>query len=258
MSAILTSEDPSAIHPPPTSPPPNPGEFRDSGSFRGSQRYSSGYTPPVPTPSTNDESKRYSSSGYPVEEPNTAPQQRYSTGYPVSDPNQSAPTETYSQPYSQPSYSQQPAVGSDGSYVQYSENNENNEYGETRSGRPKTKLNIDLGLECVLVYLFSLISSIVILILEGKEGSAPDVRLYVRFHCFQSIMISLIWVFFEIIFGLIDSHTNTHGALGAIWWFAYMIVWILCMVQSFRFAKTLKLFKLPLLGRQAEKFAQQN
>jgi len=254
MSAILTAEDPSAIHPPPTSPPPNPGEYRDSGSFRGSQRYSSGgYTPPTPTTTTNDESKRYSSGGYPVEDPNTAPQQRYSTGYPVTDPNQSAPTESYSLP----SYSQPPPVGSDGSYVQYSENNEY-ENGETRSGRPKTKLGIDLGLECILVYFFSLISSIVILILEGKEGSAPDVRLYVRFHCFQSIMISFIWLFFEIIFGLIDSHTNTHAALGTIWWFLYMIVWILCMVQSFRYAKTLKLFKLPLLGKQAEKFAQQN
>jgi len=242
MSSFV--EDPSLIHPPPSNPPPNPGDYRNSGSFTGSQRYSAGYTPPTPTATTEEETKRYSSSGYPVEEPNTAPH-RYD-GYPVNDPNQGATgTNNF--------YSQAPPVGSDGSYVQYQENNE---YDETRSGRPKTKLGLDLGLESLLAYLFSLLSAIIILVLEGKEGSPPELRLYVRFHCWQSIMISIIWIFFEIIFGLIDSHTNTHGALGIIWWLCYMIVWILCMVQAFRFSKTLKLFKLPLLGNRAEKLAQ--
>eukprot|EP01112_Ceratiomyxa_fruticulosa_P022151 TRINITY_DN8030_c0_g1_i2.p1 TRINITY_DN8030_c0_g1~~TRINITY_DN8030_c0_g1_i2.p1 ORF type:complete len:240 (-),score=59.02 TRINITY_DN8030_c0_g1_i2:90-737(-) len=124
--------------------------------------------------------------------------------------------------------------------------------------RPKTKLGLDLGVECVIAYFFVLISSFIILILESSPSeipSPPQVQFYSKFHCCQSILIGTLLVVGMIIFGVLDDY-YTHGALGAIWWVLFMFVWITCMIQSYRYAGLLQLFKLPLIGDLAEKFAQ--
>jgi uncharacterized membrane protein len=113
-----------------------------------------------------------------------------------------------------------------------------------------------------LSYVFGWITGLIFFLSEKTNK-------FVRFHAMQSIMLSvaftvLLVIFYILMFVVIGgAATSASAAAGAgaivvvvgclfwILWLAYVILWIVCIIQ----AATGKWFKLPLIGDFAAKQA---
>ena len=105
----------------------------------------------------------------------------------------------------------------------------------------------------LLAYLIGVLS-IVFLLIEPYNKNK-----FVRFHCFQCIFfwcaiialnISLMVV--SIVLGMISS--TLAGLMGILWLvfpLAYFVGWVLLMVKAYQG----QMFKLPVIGNFAEKYA---
>lgn len=98
---------------------------------------------------------------------------------------------------------------------------------------------------------FTFIPAIVFLLLAPYKQSA-----YVRFHAWQSVLISFTAFVLEIVFAAISLLTLFLGAvtpaytlraISVLW----MVVWLVCVIQ----AMNGKRFKIPAIGSIAEKLS---
>jgi uncharacterized membrane protein len=79
---------------------------------------------------------------------------------------------------------------------------------------------------------------------------------YVRFHAWQSILLSVTAFLLSIVLGFALMFTLLLGpfvflTISRLIWLAWFIVWLLCLINAFNG----KRYKLPLLGDLAEKQA---
>lgn len=79
---------------------------------------------------------------------------------------------------------------------------------------------------------------------------------YVRFHCWQSIFLNIGAFVFFIVLSIVLGVTMFFMpfvvvVLSRVLWLAWLLIWILCVVN----AVNGKRFKLPLIGQLAEKQA---
>jgi uncharacterized membrane protein len=95
------------------------------------------------------------------------------------------------------------------------------------------------------------IPAIIFLMIEPYK-SKP----YVRFHAFQSILLTITWFVFSIaisfvlVFGMVFGMLRA-GVATPIFWMAWIIVCVLCAVSALNG----KYFKLPIIGPLADRLA---
>jgi len=95
------------------------------------------------------------------------------------------------------------------------------------------------------------VPALVFLILEPYNKSS-----FVRFHAWQSIFLNVAAFVISFILSIVLAFTLIFGvfimlAITRLVWLAWLVVWIICVVN----AANGKLYKLPILGDLAEKQA---
>jgi uncharacterized membrane protein len=73
---------------------------------------------------------------------------------------------------------------------------------------------------------------------------------FIRFHSFQSIVFTLMWVAVMGALRLVEEQTAVATVL-SIFWIVFFITWVLLMVKAYQG----KVFKLPLVGLLASRWA---
>ncbi|HCI79641.1 MAG TPA: hypothetical protein DHW02_08120 [Ktedonobacter sp.] len=170
----------------------------------------------------------------------------------------------YEQPYQQPGYGQQqqqyqaPGYGQQQQYQapnygqqQYQVPNyaQGQQFGSSVGDASSTSLNMAPNILALLTYLFSPISAIIILVLEKRNR-------FVRFHALQSLFLGIALVVLSIILGILVGIPILGWLFLVVRWLVDIgtfILWIYMMIQAFQG----KMYKLPYIGEQAEKFANQ-
>lgn len=168
----------------------------------------------------------------------------------------------YGQPYQQPGYGQQqqyqaPGYGQQQQYQapgygqqqQYQvPNYAQPQYGSAGDAS-STSLNMAPNILGLLSYLFSPISALIIFLLEKRNR-------FVRFHALQSLFLAGALIVLEIVSSIlvrIPILGLVFVCLSALVYIAAFVLWIVMMVQAYQG----KMFKLPIIGDQAEKYANQ-
>jgi len=170
------------------------------------------------------------------------------------------PQQPYQQPgygqqqqYQQPGYGQQQQQYQAPNYgqQQYQMPNyaQGSQFGASTGDASSTSLNMAPNILGLLAYLVWPISSIIIFILEKRNR-------FVRFHAMQALLIAAVFIVVSIVLGIFAGIPLIGGLfflVSRLVDFAAFILWIFMMVQAYRGQKT----KLPYIGEQAEKFANQ-
>ena len=171
----------------------------------------------------------------------------------------------YGQPYQQPGYGQQqyqaPGYGQQQQYQapgfgqqqqQYQVPNyaQGGQFGAGAAGdASSTSLNMAPNILGLLSYLFSPISALIIFLLEKRNR-------FVRFHALQALFLAGALIVLEIVSGIL-VHIPLIGlafaCLSIVAYFGAFVLWIFMMVQAYQG----KMYKLPYIGDQAEKYANQ-
>lgn len=156
------------------------------------------------------------------------------------------------QPYQAPGYGQQQQYQAPnyGQQQQYQAPNfaPGTQYGSAGDAS-STSMNMAPNILGLLAYLVWPISSIIIFVLEKRNR-------FVRFHAMQALLIGV----GLIVLGIVSAILSGIPLIGFLLFivtrivdFAAFILWIYMMVQAFQG----KMTKLPYVGEQAEKFANQ-
>jgi len=122
-----------------------------------------------------------------------------------------------------------------------------------RTRRPSST-GLDPNVAAALAYLAGPFSGVLLLIVERSSR-------YVRFHAMQSIVGLGGLGVFSVALGVLAVLTVFISATGFkvllyVWWATggvWVVVWIICLVKAF----TGRLWKMPLAGRYAERWAMQ-
>ena len=103
-----------------------------------------------------------------------------------------------------------------------------------------------------LCYLAGLVTGIIFLVVEPYKRDA-----FVRFHAFQSIFFSIVWIIFRILW----SNIVLAGPLGFLWSLfsligtlislAFFLFWLFLMYKAYNKEK----FMIPVIGEMASKQA---
>ena len=105
-----------------------------------------------------------------------------------------------------------------------------------------------------LSYLAGAITGIVFLLTEKDN--------FVRFHAFQSIIASVVWIVMWVVFTILSTIFTAIPLLGILaaiigffisigLWLAGVIVWIVLMIKAYQGQR----FRLPYIGEMAERYA---
>ena len=116
---------------------------------------------------------------------------------------------------------------------------------QTPTQTPATSNSLDPKVTAMLAYLLWLLGGIVFFAISKDQ--------YVRFHAAQSILLSIVVAIlyvFMMIFGFMFWFLL--GNVSIIIWTAIFAVWILLMIKAYQGIR----FKLPIIGKIAEKFAR--
>ncbi|GAC1587527.1 MAG: hypothetical protein NVS4B1_31110 [Ktedonobacteraceae bacterium] len=168
----------------------------------------------------------------------------------------------YGQPgYGQPGYGQpgygQPGYGQPGGY-QAPNYGQQQAYGQQQqymganpvaAGGAST-MDIQPNLAALLSYLFGAIGGLIFFLMEKKNR-------FVRFHAMQSILLSAGVIVVEIVLNILARVPIINFVsvciVGPIFGLGVLALWIFLMVQAFQG----KMFKLPVIGDYAERYANQ-
>ncbi|MEJ7616752.1 MAG: hypothetical protein WKF30_07250 [Pyrinomonadaceae bacterium] len=118
------------------------------------------------------------------------------------------------------------------------------------SGPSSTGLQPNVA--ALLAYVLTWLTGLVFFLIEKQSP-------FVRFHAMQSILLGVAVIVFQIgltivsvilsqIIGVLGSLV---GLLGFVVLLGFLVIWVLCMVKSYQG----QMFKLPIIGDMAEKFA---
>jgi uncharacterized membrane protein len=102
----------------------------------------------------------------------------------------------------------------------------------------KSSTGMDENVAALLSYVFGLVTGILFLVIE-KESK------FVRFHAFQSILISAVLIILNLILGFIPI---IGWLISLILTPVAFIIWLILLYQAFQG----KWFKLPIIGDFAE------
>jgi uncharacterized membrane protein len=106
----------------------------------------------------------------------------------------------------------------------------------------------------LLCYILGFITGIIFLVVAPYNQSK-----FVRFHAFQSIFLSVVWVVLNVVQSILLSVAvsisfGLLGLIGMLWtilWLGFLAVVVLLMVKAYQGQR----FKLPIIGDLAEKQA---
>jgi len=169
------------------------------------------------------------------------------------------------QPPAQPGYGQQPPYGQTG-YGQpqpggYQAPNygQQQPYGQQQQqymgANPATAggastMNIQPNLAALLSYLFGAIGGLIFFLMEKKNR-------FVRFHAMQSILLTAGVIVVDIVLNILSRvpviNFVSACIISPIFGLGVLVLWIFLMVQAFQG----KMFKLPVIGDYAERYANQ-
>jgi uncharacterized membrane protein len=107
----------------------------------------------------------------------------------------------------------------------------------------------------LLTYILGFITGIIFLVIEPYKNDK-----FVRFHAFQSIFLSIIWIAFRVVWGYIVMGTiwNPFSGLWALLGLISMLIslaFLACVLFLMYKAYNNQRFKLPIIGDLAAKQA---
>ena len=156
------------------------------------------------------------------------------------------------QPYGQPGYGQQqpggyqaPNYGQQQAYGQQQYMGAN----PAAAGGAST-MDIQPNVAALLSYLFGAIGGLIFFLMEKRNR-------FVRFHAMQSILTTAGIVVVEIVLSILDRlpliQFVSACIISPLFAIGVLVLWIVLMVQAFQG----KMFKLPIIGDYAERYANQ-
>ena len=107
-----------------------------------------------------------------------------------------------------------------------------------------TSLGVDAHLLGLLAYLFSIVSGVLILVLERRHTE-------VRFHAAQSVVFSIAVIVLSIVAGALMFVPVVGLIVSTVVWFGSLVAWLYLLVQGYYLSH----FELPVLGRLAVRLA---
>jgi uncharacterized membrane protein len=120
----------------------------------------------------------------------------------------------------------------------YVNNNRLKEMSSLTETKGKSSTGMDENVAGLLTYVFGLVTGILFLIIE-KESK------FVRFHAFQSILISAVYIILNMVLGFIPIIGWLISLLLSP---VFFILWLVLLYQAYQG----KWFKLPVIGDFAE------
>ena len=111
-------------------------------------------------------------------------------------------------------------------------------------------MNIQPNLAALLSYLFGAIGGLIFFIMEKRNR-------FVRFHAMQSILLTAGVIVVDIVLNVLDRVPViafvSACIISPVFSIGVLVLWIYLMIQAYQG----KMFKLPVIGDYAERYANQ-
>lgn len=112
------------------------------------------------------------------------------------------------------------------------------------SEEKKSSTGLDSNIGGLLSYVLGWITGLIFFLIEDKDE-------FVRFHAMQSMIVFGAITVASIILGILFMIPFLGPILGAFFWIATVVLWIILMVKAYQGER----YKLPIAGNLAEKYS---
>lgn len=112
------------------------------------------------------------------------------------------------------------------------------------SEEKKSSTGLDSNIGGLLSYVLGWITGLIFFLIEEKDE-------FVRFHAMQSIIVFGAITVLSIVLGIFFTVPYIGPVLGAFFWIATVVLWIILMVKAYKGER----YKLPIAGNLAEKYS---
>jgi uncharacterized membrane protein len=112
------------------------------------------------------------------------------------------------------------------------------------SEEKKSSTGLDSNIGGLLSYVLGWITGLIFFLMEDKDE-------FVRFHAMQSMIVFGAITVASIILGILFMIPFLGPILGAFFWIATVVLWIILMVKAYQGER----YKLPIAGNLAEKYS---
>ncbi len=123
---------------------------------------------------------------------------------------------------------------------------------------PASSTGLDPKIGGLLAYFFGWLGGLILFVIE-KDSK------YIRFHAMQSILLNVAVVILFVGLGIVVTILGNIPGIGALallalplyglMWLGAMILWVFMLYKGFSGYETGEMYKLPVIGDQAEKIA---
>lgn len=103
---------------------------------------------------------------------------------------------------------------------------------------------LDSNIGGLLSYVLGWITGLIFFLIEENDE-------FVRFHAMQSIIVFGAITVLSIVLGILFRVPYIGPVLGAFFWIATVVLWIILMVKAYQGER----YKLPIAGNLAEKYS---
>lgn len=103
---------------------------------------------------------------------------------------------------------------------------------------------LDSNIGGLLSYVLGWITGLIFFLIEEKDE-------FVRFHAMQSLIVFGTITVVSIVLGILFMIPFLGPVLGAFFWIATVVLWIILMVKAYQGER----YKLPIAGNLAEKYS---
>ena len=103
---------------------------------------------------------------------------------------------------------------------------------------------LDSNIGGLLSYVLGWITGLIFFLIEEKDE-------FVRFHAMQSLIVFGAITVVSIVLGILFMIPFIGPILGAFFWIATVVLWIILMVKAYQGER----YKLPIAGNLAEKYS---
>jgi uncharacterized membrane protein len=103
---------------------------------------------------------------------------------------------------------------------------------------------LDSNIGGLLSYVLGWITGLIFFLIEEKDE-------FVRFHAMQSLIVFGAITVVSIVLGILFMIPFLGPILGAFFWIATVVLWIILMVKAYQGER----YKLPIAGNLAEKYS---
>ena len=112
------------------------------------------------------------------------------------------------------------------------------------SEEKKSSTGLDSNIGGLLSYVLGWITGLIFFLIEEKDE-------FVRFHAMQSLIVFGAFTVLSIVLGILFMVPYIGPILGAFFWIASLVLWIILMVKAYQGER----YKLPIAGNLAEKYS---